>query len=293
MKTIRLLTIGNSFSENALTYLEALAESTGEVRFLVGRASLGGCSLEKHWNLAEYTARVSDYKTYRIRTGADGVAVEGSLQVALSLEAWDVVTLQQASWLGWRPETFQPHLKHLHGLVRERAPQAKIMLQQTWAYQSDSPFLPQNGLTQELMFERIRSAYVRHAGELGCGILPSGEAVQRARREPGRAFAWPDPAFNYADPNVAPALPRQDHSLAVGWHWAINNSPNGIPELKHDPNHLNAPGCYLIGCAWFERLTGLDARTVTFRPDDIDEDTAAFLRRMAHEACGQSANSNP
>jgi hypothetical protein len=285
MKTIRLLTIGNSFSENALTYLEAMANSTSSVRFHVGRASLGGCSLEKHWNLAEYTARVPEHKTYRIRPGADGATIEGSLQVALSLEPWDYVTLQQVSTKSWRPETFQPHLGKLHGLVREHAPQAKVMLHQTWAYRSDSSFLPQNGLTQELMFERIRSTYARYAAELGCGVLPSGEAVQRARRASGRTFAWPDAAFSYLDPTSAPALPRQDHSLAVGWHWAINDSPEGIPELRNDPNHLNAPGCYLIGCVWFERLTGLDARSVSFHPAEVDADTATFLRATAHETC--------
>ncbi len=284
MKTIKLLTIGNSFAENALAYLEALAASSGAVRFEIGRANLGGCSLEKHWNLARYTSRQPDYRTYRIMSMPDGTTLDGSLQVALAAAPWDYVTLQQFSWTSWRRETFQPHLGQLHQLVRQQAPQAAILLHQTWAYRSDSPFFPQNGLTQELMFERIRTTCAHYAAELGCGVLPSGEAVQQARRAPGRTFTWPDREFDYQHAE-APALPRQDHSLAVGWHWAINNTPEGVPELRLDANHLNAHGRYLTGCVWYECLTGLDVRAVAFRPEELTAEEAAFLRATAHEVC--------
>ncbi len=282
MKTIRLLTIGNSFAENALAYLEAMAQGTGEVRFEVGRANLGGCTLEKHWNLSLYTGRNPAHKTYRLGTTPDGKPREATLQEALAAAPWDFVTLQQASPKSWRRESFQPHLGLLHDLVRRLAPGGKVLLHETWAYRSDSPFLPQNGLTQELMFERIRATYEHYAAELGCGVLPSGEAVQRARRAPGRTFAWPEPDFDYQKAQV-PALPRQAHSLAVGWEWAVNNTPDGVPELRLDANHLNVRGRYLIGCVWFECLTGLDARTVAFVPPEIDPETARFLRETAHE----------
>ena len=284
MKIIRLLTIGNSFAENALAYLEAIANSTGKVRFEVMRANLGGCSLEKHWNLAEYTRRHPGYKTYSLRSAPDGKPAGGSLQEALKAAPWDYVTMQQVSSLSWRPETFQPHLGLLLKLVRRLAPRAKLLLHQTWAYRADSPFLPQNGLTQELMFKRIRAAYAHYAAKLNCGLLPSGTAIQMARRAPEWKFSWPDPKFDYQNAQ-APALPRQIHSLTVGWHWAINNTPKGIPELRLDAGHLNAHGCYLAGCVWFERMAELDARSVEFRPDEIRTNAASFLRAAAHAAC--------
>lgn len=288
MNTVRILTIGNSFAENAATYLEAIANSTSCVRFEVGRANLGGCSLEKHWNLATYTTRRPEHKTYRIRVSPEGTPIGGSLQEALIAAPWDYVTLQQVSRKSWRRETFQPHLGLLHDLVRRLAPRARILLHQTWAYRSDSPFFPQNGLTQELMFERIRAAYAHYAAELGCDVLPSGEAVQRVRRSPGRTFSWPEADFDYQKAE-APALPRQEHSLSVGWRWAINDTAEGLPEMNLDANHLNARGCYLVGCVWFERLSGLDARSITFLPSEIDPETAAFLRATAHDvASGHS-----
>lgn len=64
MQTIRLLTIRNGVADNALMYLDELARITSDVCFSIGRANLGGCSLEKHWNLAQHTDRYPDYKTY-------------------------------------------------------------------------------------------------------------------------------------------------------------------------------------------------------------------------------------
>lgn len=284
MKTFRILTIGNSFADNALAYLENLAGSNDEVRFEIGRANLGGCSLEKHWNLARYTDRQPEHKTYRIGMHADGTPHEATLQEALAAASWDYVTLQQASAKSWDRATFQPYLGSLHKLVCRSAPQAKILLHQTWAYRSDSPFFPQNGLTQEIMFERIRDTYAHYAAELGCGLLPAGEAVQRFRRSPNRSFTWPEADFDYSHAE-APALPRQENSLAIGWRWSINGSPDGIPVLGLDANHLNAQGCYLAGCVWFERLTGLDVRKNRFHPTEITAETAEFLRATAHEVC--------
>lgn len=286
MKTIRLLTIGNSFAENALLFLEAIANSADRARVEVGRANLGGCSLEKHWNLAEYTAKHPDYKTYRHKTGPDGKPVELTLQEALVADRWDFVTLQQVSHKSWRSETFEPFLGKLHALVRERAPQATITLHQTWAYRADTPYLPENNLTQELMFEGIRASYALYGRQYGCPVLPSGEAVQHVRRTPGRTFVWPEPGYDYQHAE-APVLPRQEHSLAAGWYWAINNSPEGIPELRRDANHLNARGCFLIGCVWYERFSGFDARETAFVPTGIDAADAAFLRAAAHEVCGR------
>lgn len=284
MQTFRIITIGNSFAINALTYLEDLAADSAEVRFEIGQANLGGCSFLKHWNLARLSERHPECKPYVLRTGPGGTPVAVTLQEALANLRWDVVTLQQASRWSWRTATFQPHLGLLHELVRRLAPQAEVLLHQTWAYRSDSPFLPQNGLDQERMFAGIRAAYERFAAELGCRLLPSGEAIQIARRTPGRRFTWPDPAFDFAAAEP-PALPRQDHSLAVGWTWQITANPDGIPELNLDAGHLNSRGCYLASCSWFETLTGIDVRSLSFRPAEIDPETAAFLRECAHAAC--------
>ncbi|MBN2711397.1 MAG: DUF4886 domain-containing protein [Planctomycetes bacterium] len=282
MKTIRLLTIGNSFSNNALTFLADIAASGGEVTFDVGKASLGGCSLEKHWNIATYSEKHPEPKSYDLQKNEDGSSIKANLREALAFKEWDFVTLQQVSRKSWRRETFQPYLDNLLGLVRKLAPQAKPLLHQTWAYRTDTPYFTENSITQEIMHRRIVENYNHFSSETGCGILPSGEAVNRARQIEGRKFTWPEEDYNYQFPE-APVLPRQEHSLAVGWFWEITNTPEGVPEMRRDSNHLNRTGCYLAGCVWYEILSGLDVTSTTFAPEEVDGDTAKLLRSIAHE----------
>ena len=283
MNTVRLLAIGNSLAENPLTYLADIAASTGEVRFVVGHATLGGCSLVRHWRLAEYTAEHPEHKTYQLDLG--GGAVSGRtvhLRGALVAEPWDLVTLNQASIAGPDRSSFQPWLGLLHGLVRQLAPQAGILLNQTWAYREDSPYLIDKGLTCDGMFERLKSNYAYYARQLGCRIIPTGEAIQQFRRS--RPFTFPDRDYDFFHPRP-PALPRQDNSLSVGWYWAINETPDGLPQLVLDFNHLNPLGLYLAGLTWYGTLTGLDPRQVTFVPRAVEAEDGAFLRDLAHEVC--------
>lgn len=282
MKTIKLLTIGNSFARNALTHLESMAEGTDSVRFEVGQANLGGCSLERHSNLADFTGKHPDCHFYNLCEDESGEPVMVNLQEALNHRPWDVVTLQQVSRQSWRRETFEPYLDRLQKRVKSSAPDAEVLLHQTWAYRSDSPFLVKNCMTQEMMFERIRDNYSYYSRKYDFRIIPSGQALQNVRRSPERKFTWPEPDFDYHNPQPL-ELPRQEHSLAVGWKWNIKNTPDGIPSLRLDANHLNNWGCYLIGCVWFEFLTGMSIYESDFRPDAIDADTADFLREKAHE----------
>ncbi len=284
MKTLRLLVIGNSLAENSVAYLREIAASSGAVEIVLGYATLGGCPLVKHWRLAEYTRQHPEHKTYQLDTGGAAWAGKSpyavNLQEALVAEPWDTITLNHASIPGPRRETFQPWLGFLHELVRERAPQAAFLLHQTWAYREDSSYLIENGLTSETMFERLKANYAHFAAELGCRVIPTGEAIQTFRRK--RQFRFPDPGFDYQHA-VAPALPRQDNSLSIGWYWSINDSVDGIPQLMLDFNHLNPAGLYLAGCTWFETLTGHDVRTVAFHPAEVDATLAECLRTIAHE----------
>ena len=158
------------------------------------------------------------------------------------------------------------------------------MFHQTWSYREDSAFFIDNGLTQASMFDKIRAAWEQFSAEYGCGIIPSGQAIQNARRS-GGAFEYPDPDYCYHQPTY-PLLPRQDKSFNVGWHWN-RGTPNGIAELRLDPNHCNDRGRYLTAAVWFETLGGGDVRETTFRPDRIDQDDWQFLQGISHETVNE------
>src|SRR3954470_25043058 len=88
-KTVRLFTVGNSFSGNATKFLPDLAKAGGH-NLVLRTASVGGAPLALHWGKAE--AHEKD--------PADPAGLYGSkkgLREELRAEKWDFVTIQQAS----------------------------------------------------------------------------------------------------------------------------------------------------------------------------------------------------
>ncbi len=280
---VRLLTIGNSLAENATRYLEEIAAAhPGGASVVVGKANLGGCSLEKHWNLVQQCDLLPDVKPYSFYlTGAERRPV--SLREALAAETWDYVTLQQVTNDSWRPETYEPFFGNLHRLVRELAPQARPVVHQTWAYRVDATLFAEWGIDQQRMYEGICKAYDSVAQRYNCRQLPCGHAFQRARAT--LMFA-PDPSFDYANP-VPRNLPDESTSLIAGYHWRTGNTPSGTAELHQDHRHGNAAGCYLAAAVWFEMFTGRSVLENPFCPEGVAEDMRHLLRTVAHETVQQ------
>jgi len=276
-KTVRLLTIGNSFAQNALRFLPDIVKASGN-ELIVGRANLGGCTFERHWNhAAKYLADPSD-KAGKPYGGK-------SLVEMLQSRKWDAVTVQQVSWQSHDTRTYEPYASNVVGLVRKHAPQARLLMHQTWAYRVDDPrFVPANAgkqpHTHKVMYEQVRSAYHAMARKLDTGILPSGDAMYLADTDPTWGYQ-PDPAFG---PKTAkhPALPDQSHSLHGGYSW--RKQKDGSWRLGMDGHHANRNGEYLIGCVWYEVLFGRDVTNNPYVPKGLDAAYAAFLRKTAHQA---------
>ena len=57
--TLRILAVGNSFSDDGTEYLPALLEGAGIHNVIVARLYIGGCSLERHCK--EYADNTPDY----------------------------------------------------------------------------------------------------------------------------------------------------------------------------------------------------------------------------------------
>jgi acetyl esterase/lipase len=275
---VRVLTIGNSFAQNACRYLNEIAGSSGDTRLVIGTANLGGCTLEKHATLAAQSAIDPAVKPYTDKQ--DRGERKMSLQDYLVSDRWDFVTLQQMSALSYKPETFHPYIDQLVAIIQHHAPDAKILIHQTWAYRQDSPILTQDKLTQQEMYARLRDAYADAARQFGCRIIPVGTAFQLARSAPGREVLVRDPDFDFDNP-VYPNRPRQTHSLVAGWNW---KKIGGKPQLRLDFKHGNTQGCFLAGLVWYESLTGNDARETSFVPEGVAETDAVFFRTIAHSA---------
>jgi len=278
-QTVRLLTVGNSFADNALSYLPKIVDAAGD-KLVFARANLGGCSMERHWSCAEA------YEADHLNPAGKPYAGKSSLAELLRKDTWDVVTIQQYSVLSHDVTTYRPYARNLHDYIHKVAPQATILIQQTWAYRIDDPrFSPANKdaktpHTQQAMYEQVRAAYHTIATELGIGILPSGDALYLVDTDPTWAF-HPDTTFDAAKA-VRPELPDQTHSMHAGYAW--RKQRDGTTKLTMDGHHASPAGRYLIGCVWYEVLFKRSVVDNPFVPEGIAPDFAKFLRETAHRA---------
>ncbi len=275
-KTVRLLTIGNSFSGNATHFLPDLVKAAGHV-LLHQPMSIGGASMEVHWTKIQ-----ANEKNPQDPAGLYGTR---SLSKTLQAEAWDVVTIQQASLKSHDVETYRPFAAQLQAYVKTHAPKAELLLHQTWAYRRDDPrFAPRapkvEPSTREAMYDGLRHAYATIAKELGVRRIPVGDAFHLADGDPAWGYK-PDPAFD-AKKAVAPALPDQTHSLHVGWRWTT--SKEGKSTLAMDGHHANLAGEYLGACVFFETLFRESVVGNSFLPKGLSPEDAAYLQGVAHRA---------
>jgi hypothetical protein len=275
----KILTIGNSFSVNATSYMDELMEAEPSADLFLGEMVLGGCSLEKHWNLVEQCDLLPEVKPYNFgRTGRE--PVKATLREALAAEQWDFVTLQQASPLSHDRDTYEPSFGNLHALIGDIASQARPVIHMTWAYRIDSRLLAEWEITQGEMFQRLRKNYREMAEKYDCPILPVGEAFQKARAKLDYRV---DEHFDRE--NAKPFdLPDQTGSLNVGWQWTTGNTRSGKATLWMDEKHANSKGCYLANAVWYELFTGKSIADNSFRPEGVSDEELGILQAAAHEA---------
>ncbi len=287
--TLRILTVGNSFAYDATHFLPAIAESAGR-RVVLFHANSTGASFERQLELVALSdAAPEDPKSRPYTRRAHprtGERRDFNLREALAADTWDIVTIQQASPLSFKPETYEPHATRLIALIREHAPTAEIVIHQTWAYRDDFRGFADGKLTAALMHERLAAAYAELSARHGLRLLPVGDAFRAARQTPRWAFtAYPDPAFDYKNPPPG-QVPAQPNSLHMGWRW---QNVRGEQRFWHDYLHANDAGRYLAACVWFATLFDQGADTITYVPPTLSADDAADLRRHAHAATRSAA----
>ena len=178
MMTKKLLMIGNSFSWNANTYLQKIADSS-PAKLIVGNANYGGCSFEMHKNFFENKMPV-----YAFEYSYKENLVDVDIDTVLSADDWTHISLQQVSGDAGRFATYEPYMSYVYDYVRNRVPGAEMLIHQTWAYQKDSKHgcFPKYNCDQDYMFSCIKEAYFKAAQAHNIKkIIPSGEAFQLTR----------------------------------------------------------------------------------------------------------------
>ncbi len=171
---MKILCIGNSFSEDATSCLSRAAKNQG-IDIYTENLYIGGCSLERHYN-----NMISGEKAYELQINGEKTDIMISLAEALQKEKWDVVTVQQASHFSAFYSTYQPFASALVEYIREKQPGAKLFIHQTWAYEEGSQRLAENGFaSRKEMFAKIKENYRLLAEECAAdGVIPSGQVFE-------------------------------------------------------------------------------------------------------------------
>lgn len=177
---MKILAIGNSFSQDATAYLYEMAASDGLEINLVN-LYIGGCSLETHWsNIQENQA------SYMYQRNGKWSEQYISIRKALLEEDWDIVTLQQCSGYSGLPDTYHPYIEKLSEYVKVLAPYATQYIHQTWAYEIDSDhghFEFYHNKQQE-MYDALKNTNETVAKTLGFDLIPCGDVIQTLRQHP-------------------------------------------------------------------------------------------------------------
>lgn len=274
-KTVRLLTIGNSFSEDATFFLDDLAAADGNL-LIQKKAVIGGSPLELHWNKSQLHEKDPADKNGLYGNGK-------GLKELLSEGPHDFVTIQQRSISSHDVATYRPFAANLRDYVKKHAPDAELLLHETWAYRVDDPRFsvakPKEGepKTQREMYDGLAKSYRTIAGELGVRIIPVGQAMFAADSDAKWGYK-PDSKFDSKSARP-PQLPDQKFSLHVGRKWSKNTK--GENTLSMDGHHASVAGRYLGACVWYEVLFKTSCVGNKFTAG-LEGDYARFLQEKAH-----------
>lgn len=240
---MKLLSIGNSFSTDSHKFLHSLAKQN-DVNLECYNLFIGGCSLETHWE--NY---VENNEFYDLEINGSEATRKISINEALTMQKWDVVTVQQASAFSGMFETYEPFLTDLVAVVRKKAPTAKVYFHETWSYEIGSlheGFLNYNS-NQKEMHLRIKEASKKASDLINAEIIPTGDVVQFVREN----------------------IPEFDFK-------------NGGISLCRDSFHLSEDyGRFLAGAVWFKKLTAKNLKEQPFM--DFDSEIVKKLIKTAND----------
>ena len=230
--SLRLLTIGNSYSDDMMQYVYPIAADLGIRDIVLGNLFIGGCPIDRHadnalHNTPDYEYRFNDNGTWQ-NTPAF------RLEDALRSREWDLISMQQASAGSGRPETYA-RVPELAAYVRQTAGEHPTFLwHMTWAYpqNSDSAAFDFYGKDQATMYRKITDTVQQCILPSGLFsfLVPSGTAIQNAR------------------------------TSYIG------------DTLNRDNVHLTLDlGRYIAGLTLVHALTGRSLSSLSYRPDGVDK----------------------
>lgn len=232
--SLKILAIGNSFSDDAMEYIWQIADDYGIEEIILGNLYIGGAELDLHFNNL-----VHDRNAYAYRKNTSGTWITTnnvSISTALAEEDWDIITVQQVSGKSGFANTYNPSLNYITQRIYDDKtnPDALIAWHMTWAYESTSNHGDFNRYDRDQM--TMYNAIV--------------ESTQ----------------------SVIPDEPFIDFVIPAG--TAIQNLRTSYlgDKLTRDGYHLNhANGRYTAALMWFKQITQFEIDDIEYRPSGVTE----------------------
>ena len=182
MKSVKLLAIANSFSDDCMEHVYGILHSLGVEDIQLGNLFIGGCSLERHVkNLRE------DLPDYEFRTNDSGVwenTLEYKMGDGVAWKEWDFIFTQQQSGRSGLAETYDDVDEVLAYVKSKAKGNPKYGWQMTWAYSQTFDYVEYGNYdyNQEKMYNAILNAVQTKILPRNLTVIPSGTAIQNARQ---------------------------------------------------------------------------------------------------------------
>lgn len=271
----RVLMIGNSFSISCMRHLPMVAKDCG-VKLDIASLYIGGSSMKQHWQNAADEIDQKEKRPYTLLRITDGERTidhaRAKLIETLCMAQWDIVTIQQASHESWKSETYHPYGDHLVELIRLKAPQAKIVVQETWSYTPWDKRLAKWGIDQNQMYDKLKAAYRDFAAEYNLDVIRMGTAIQAWRRRLPVKYT----ERSFGGDVVGGGNQREEDRFRRkigGGGW----------EANCDVSHLNVKGEYFQALVWAATLLHADFKDMHYRPACVSASEDELMRTIARE----------
>lgn len=231
---LKILAIGNSFSNNTMQYVYEIASACGAKDVYLGNLYIGGCKLDTHAENAK-----NNSPAYIYYTNNNGIWVENKdykMLDAIKSQNWDFISLQQASVQSGKPETYG-ELEYLINYVKTNANKdAKLFWNMTWAYD--------NGYKNLIHYEN--------------------------EEKKGRQTYMYEQICKTVQEKI---VPNSEFSAIIPCGTAIQNArtSNLGTKFTTDGLHLNTMGQYIAGLTLVYNLIGLPIENITYKAGLSDD----------------------
>ncbi|MBQ7566807.1 MAG: DUF4886 domain-containing protein [Oscillospiraceae bacterium] len=245
--SIKIISLGNSFSADAQYYLYSILKSMGYTDIKVANLFIPGCTLATHLTHARTNDAAYQFIVSSTESGGKKITTDNfTIKDALESDSWDWFTFQQLSAKSGLADTFGG-LPELVGIVKgwaaKTSPDIQYAWHMTWAYQQDyESFYKKNyNGSQMTMYNQILScaqSCVLNNPDVSSTfsrLIPNATAVQNARTS-----------------------------------WLGDN-------LTRDGYHLGyvagkgVPGRYIAALTFARVLTGREFPTNLYAPDNVND----------------------